>query len=110
MNVVWDKILTLVITTDEFNRLVPHTITTVQASTPRGFEIDAANEPNDPNLGSDRYYKIRNSVKNHVKRQDILDPLDTEFESTEENRSKTVVLHGLGGKKLPLSSSHRITC
>lgn len=56
-------------------------------------------EPNDPNLGSENYYKIRGNVKNHIRRRDLLGKIDQKFESRDQNRSQIVILEAMGGKK-----------
>ncbi|KAI9715938.1 MAG: hypothetical protein M1828_000526 [Chrysothrix sp. TS-e1954] len=55
-------------------------------------------EPNDPSLGTERYYKLRGSVKYFVRREALLQALDRACNAREENRSRVVVLQGMGGQ------------
>lgn len=75
----------------------------IQITAPEGAE--RTREPNDPNLGSEKYYKIRGNVKNHIRRRDLLRTIEQKFESREDNRSHIVILEGMGGRKLYLSST-----
>lgn len=69
----------------------------IQITTPEG--VETTREPNDPNLGSEIYYKIRGNVKNHIRRRDLLRNIAQKFESREDNRSQIVILEGMGGRE-----------
>lgn len=68
---------------------------------------ETTREPNDPNLGSEKYYKIPGNVKNHIKRRGLLQKVEQKFKSRENNRSQIVILEAMGGKKIRLSSTYQ---
>lgn len=68
---------------------------------------ETTREPNDPNLGSEKYYKIHGNVKNHIKRRDLFREIEQKFKSRENNRSQIVILEAMGGRKLHLSSTNQ---
>lgn len=65
-------------------------------------------EPNDPNMGSEEYYRIRANVKNHIRRKDLLRKIEQKFEIREDNRSNVVILEAMGDRKRHLSSMDQL--
>lgn len=76
-----------------------------QITAPEGAET--TREPNDPNLGSEKYYRIRGNVKDHIRRRDLLRKIEQKFESREDSRSQIVILEAMGGKERHLSSTNQ---